>query len=257
VRVGNAAAHQLQLDCYGEVIDAVAHLARVVGGLSRETQRLLRDLGEYVCRNWRRPDQGIWEPRGAPEHRTHSRLLCWVALDRLHDLGSSGLVGGLDLDRLAQEAAWIRADIEDHGYDSERGCYTGSFGNPDLDASVLLLPRYGFHPASTPRMRSTFERIRERLSAGPGLFYRYDDSLRTGEGAFWICSFWAVDLLARGCGTRDEARALMEAARGYANDVGLMAEEIEPATGEGLGNFPQAYTHVGLINAALALEEAR
>jgi len=257
VRIGNAAAAQLQLDCYGEVIDAVAHLAHVVGGLSHETQRLLRDLGDYVCGHWRLPDQGIWEPRGAPEHRTHSRLLCWVALDRLHELGRSGLVAGLDLDRLAQEASWIRGDIEDHGYDAARGCYTGSFGNPDLDASVLLLPWYGFHPASTPRMRSTFERIRERLAAGPGLFYRYDDSLRSGEGAFWICSFWAVELLARGGGTPDEARALMDAARGYANDVGLMAEEIDPATGDALGNFPQAYTHVGLINAALSLEEAR
>ena len=257
VRVGNAAAHQLQLDCYGEVIDAVAHLAGVVGGVSRETQHLLRDLGDYVCRHWRLPDQGIWEPRGAPEHRTHSRLLCWVALDRLHDLGRRGLVGGVDLDRLAQEAVTIRGDIEDHGYDASRGCYTGSFGNPDLDASVLLLPWYGFHPAKAPRMRSTFERVRERLAAGPGLFYRYDDSLRTGEGAFWICSFWAVELLARGGGTLDEAHALMDAARGYANDVGLMAEEIDPATGEALGNFPQAYTHVGLINAALSLEGTR
>ena len=257
VRVGNAAADQLQLDCYGEVIDAVAHLARVVGGISRETQRLLHDLGDYVLRMWRYPDQGIWEPRGYPEHRTHSRLLCWVALDRLCDLGSRGIIGGLDHSRLREQSAAIRADIEQHGYDAARGCYTGSFGNPDLDASVLLLAWYGFHPASSPRMRSTFDHIRRQLGAGPGLFYRYDDSLRSGEGAFWICSFWAVEQLARGGGTLTEARALMDAAKSYANDVGLMAEEIDPTTGDALGNFPQAYTHVGLINAALSLEEAR
>ena len=257
VRVGNAAASQLQLDCYGEVIDAVAYLARVVGGISRETQRLLHDLGDYVLRMWRYPDQGIWEPRGYPEHRTHSRLLCWVALDRLCDLGSRGIIGGLDHSRLREQSAAIRADIEQHGYDAARGCYTGSFGNPDLDASVLLLAWYGFHPASSPRMRSTFDHIRRQLGAGPGLFYRYDDSLRSGEGAFWICSFWAVEQLARGGGTLTEARALMDAAKSYANDVGLMAEEIDPTTGDALGNFPQAYTHVGLINAALSLEEAR
>jgi GH15 family glucan-1,4-alpha-glucosidase len=255
VRVGNAADQQLQLDCYGEVIDAIAHLARAIDGISKATQSMLHELGEYVLRAWRLPDQGIWEPRGHPEHRTHSRLLCWVALDRLCDLAKRGLLVGVDGDRLAGEAAAIRRDIEDHGYDAARGCYTGAFGNPDLDASVLLLSWYGFHPAKAPRMQSTYEHIRKGLGAGPGLFYRYDDSVRSGEGAFWICSFWAVELLAC-AGMRDQARALMDAARSYANDVGLMAEEIDPATGDGLGNFPQAYTHVGLINAALSLEEA-
>ena len=121
---------------------------------------------------------------------------------------------------------------------------------------MLLLSWYGFHPASHPRMRSTYERICQRLGCGPGLFYRYDDSKLSGEGAFWICSFWAVEHLAMGGGTRREARRLFDAACRYANDVGLMAEEVDPLTREPLGNFPQAYTHVGLISAALSLEEA-
>ncbi len=255
VRVGNAAFDQLQLDCYGEVIDAAAQLAREVGSLDRDTRRLLRDLGGFVLRNWRRPDHGIWEPRGEAEHRTHSRLLCWVALDRLHELSERGIVDRLDRDRLARECAAIRAEIEAHAYDPRLACYTGALGNPGLDASVLLMTWYGFHRGDAPRMRSTFARLQERLGAAPGLLYRYEDSLRSGEGAFWICSFWAIEHLARGGGTLAEVDAMMKAACSYASDLGLMAEEVEPATGEALGNFPQAYTHVGLISAALSIAE--
>jgi GH15 family glucan-1,4-alpha-glucosidase len=253
VRTGNAAFDQLQLDCYGEVIHATSQIAQVVGSLDRDTRKLVRDFGEYVCRNWRTPDHGIWEPRGRPEHRTHSRLLCWVALDRLIGLAESGLVDRVDRSRLAGECAAIRADIEAHAFDPAIGCYTGAFGNSDLDASVLLMTWYGFHRGDAPRMRSTFARLQERLAAGPGLLYRYDDSLRSREGAFWICSFWAVAHLARGGGTLAEAHAMMRSACSYASDLGLMAEEIDPATGDALGNFPQAYTHVGLISAALSL----
>jgi GH15 family glucan-1,4-alpha-glucosidase len=255
VRVGNAALDQLQLDCYGEVIDATAQLARASGSLDRDTQRLLRDFGDYVCRNWRKPDQGIWEPRGSAEHRTHSRLLCWVALDRLGELAERGIVDRIDRRRLATECAAIRADIEAHAYDASVGCYTSAFGNRELDASVLLMTWYGFHAGHAPRMRSTFARLRERLTAGPGLLYRYEHSRRKREGAFWICSFWAIEHLARGGGTLADAHEMMKAACSYANDLGLMAEEIEPSTGDGLGNFPQAYTHVGLISAALSIEE--
>jgi GH15 family glucan-1,4-alpha-glucosidase len=255
VRLGNAAAKQLQLDMYGEVIDATAQIASVVGPLDRDTQHLLRDFGDYVCAHWRMADQGIWEPRGAPEHHTHSRLLCWVALDRLLQLHDRGSLAGIDVDKLADHREAIRSDIETHAYDAVRGCYTSAFGNPELDASVLLMTYYGFHPATSRRMRSTFARVCERLSAGPGLLYRYEESLRNGEGAFWICSFWAVEHLAMGGGTLEEARAFFSAACSYANDLGLMAEEIEPRTRESIGNFPQAYTHVGLISAALSLEQ--
>ncbi|TMQ10168.1 MAG: glycoside hydrolase family 15 protein, partial [Deltaproteobacteria bacterium] len=255
VRTGNAAFDQLQLDCYGEVIDATAQIAQAVGSLDRDTRKLVRDFGDYVCRNWRRPDHGIWEPRGIPEHRTHSRLLCWVALDRLIGLADQRLVDRIDRGWLASERAAIRADIEAHAFDPSLGCYTGAFGNPDLDASVLLMTWYGFHGGHELRMRSTFARLQDRLAAGPGLLYRYSDSLRSGEGAFWICSFWAAAHLAKGGGTLPEAHAMMTSACSYANDLGLMAEEIDPATGDALGNFPQAYTHVGLISAALSIEE--
>jgi GH15 family glucan-1,4-alpha-glucosidase len=255
VRIGNAAFDQVQLDCYGEVIDAASQVALARGAVDRDTQHLLRDFGEYVFRNWRKPDHGIWEPRGVPEHRTHSRLLCWVALDRLRELSAKGLVDGVDQARLGRECAAIRADIERHAFDPAIDSYTGAYGNRDLDASVLLMSWYRYHLGDAPRMKSTYARILERLGAGPGLLYRYDQSIANREGAFWICSFWAVEHLARGGGTLADANAMMRAACSYANDLGLMAEEIDPTTGEALGNFPQAYTHVGLISAALTLEQ--
>ena len=255
VRIGNAAAAQLQLDMYGVVIDATSQLAHATGVLDGVTQKLLRGFGEYVCANWRLADQGIWEPRGLPEHRTHSRLLCWVALDRLVELSECGMLTGVDCSKLAAGREAIRRDIEDHAWDAARGCYTSALGNPELDASILLMSWYGFHPASSPRLRSTYARICDVLGAGPGLLFRYEDSLRTGEGAFWICSFWAVEHLAMGGGTLGEARALFDGACRYANDVGLMAEEVDPRTRDAIGNFPQAYTHVGLISAAMSLDE--
>jgi len=255
VRFGNSAAMQLQLDMYGEVIDATAQVAQVTGYLDRDTQNLLCMFGDYVCDHWHLPDQGIWEPRGAARHHTHSRLLCWVALDRLVELGRRGIVAGLDHDKLATHRAAIRRDIETNAFDAELGSYTGTLGGRELDASVLLMSWYGFHGPGSPRMCSTYARICERLGAGPGLFYRYEHSIPKREGAFWICSFWATEHLAKGGGTRAEANALFDAACRYANDVGLMAEEVDADTREPIGNFPQAYTHVGLISAALSLEE--
>jgi GH15 family glucan-1,4-alpha-glucosidase len=255
VRIGNAAATQLQLDMYGEVIDATAQLANVTGYLDRDTQHLLRRFARFVCTHWQLPDKGIWEPRGDAEHHTHSRVLCWVALDRLLELHQRGLLTGVDPDVLGTHRELIRRDIEANAWDPQLGCYRSAFGNPDVDAAVLLMSWYGFHDASHPRMRSTYARIRERLGAGPGLLYRYDDSKRSGEGAFWICSFWAIEHLALGGGTPQEARMMFDAACRYANDVGLMAEEVDPLTLEPLGNFPQAYTHVGLISAALSIDE--
>jgi len=255
VRIGNAIYNQLQLDMYGEVIDATSQLAQVTNSLDRATQDLLRGFGNYVCDHWALPDQGMWEPRGRAEHRTHSRLLCWVALDRLLDLHARGLMRKLDVDKLETHRAAIRADIEANAWDAQRQTYLSAFGNPDLDANVLLMSWYGFHPASSSRMRSTYARLCERLHAAPGLLYRYDDSLRSREGAFWLCSFWAVEHLAQGGGTPAQARAMFDAACSYANDVGLMSEEVDPVTREPIGNFPQAYTHVGVISAALSLAE--
>lgn len=252
VRVGNAAMDQLQLDVYGQVVDAAAQIARRHGSIDRETRELLCDFGGYVCRHWRQPDAGIWEPRDGLRHRTHSRLSCWVALDRLLQLHDTGLLARVDADELSAQRAAIRADIELHAFDPAIMAYTSELAPSGMDASTLLMSWYGFHRADSVRMRSTYKRIAARLAAGPGLFYRYEDE---GEGAFWICSFWAVEHLVRGGGTPGEARRLFELACSYANDLGLMAEEVDARTGHQLGNFPQAYTHVGLISAALSLEQ--
>jgi len=253
VRVGNAAAEQLQLDVYGEVIDAAAQLARRGGALDRDTRRMLRAFGEFVCRNWQRPDEGIWEPRSGRAHHTHSRLLCWTALDRLLELAAGGHLPGAPVEELSRNRALIRTEIEERGWNDVLGSYVSRLDGHELDASSLLLAWYGFEDASSERMRRTYARIRERLGARDGLLYRYRSGESPGEGAFGICSFWGVEFLALGGGGAEEARDVFERMVSFGNDVGLFAEEIDPATGDALGNFPQAFTHVGLINAAISL----
>lgn len=252
VRVGNAARSQLQLDTYGEVIDSVAQLVTVTGELSRDAQDLIRDFSGYVVRNWRRPDQGIWEPRSPARDHTHSRVLCWVAVDRVLELARRGIVTGVDRDLLAAQRTAIRADIEAHAWNRTMQSYASELGGDEVDASLLLMAWYDYQRADAPRMRRTYERVVERLTARRGLLYRNERGVRGDEGAFWICSFWAVEYLAR-AGRYAEAERMYAAARSYANDLGLMAEEVDPLIGEALGNFPQAYTHVGLISAALTL----
>nr|WP_041453929.1 glycoside hydrolase family 15 protein [Anaeromyxobacter dehalogenans] len=255
VRVGNGAAGQLQLDVYGEVIDAVAHFVRSGGTLDRETQRMLSALGEYVCRNWQRPDDGIWEPRSGAAHNTHSRVLCWTALDRLLELHAKGHVRRAPAGLFERNRAAIRAEVEARAWNAQLGSYASRLDGEDLDAALLLIPWYGFEDAGAPRMRATYRRITERLGAGDGgLLYRYRTGDSPGEGAFGICCFWGAETLALGAGSAADAQATFERLCGFANDVGLFAEEIDPATGEAVGNFPQAFTHVGLINAALSLE---
>jgi GH15 family glucan-1,4-alpha-glucosidase len=254
VRVGNDAHGQLQLDVYGEVIDAVTRLAARDGHFDRDTTRMLNGLGETVCRRWREPDEGIWEGRAGRFHHTHSKVLCWVALDRLIALHDTGRLR-VDRDRFCSERDAIRTAIETRGYNPRLDSYTRLFDGDDLDASLLTLPLYGYAEGTHPRMRATCQRIHERL-ARDGLVYRYqtDDGLPPGEGAFGICSFWAVECRAKG---GDVAGATEAFARllACASDVGLLGEEIDPETGAALGNFPQAFTHVGLINAALTLAE--
>lgn len=254
VRIRNAASTQLQLDCYGEVMDAVARNLRD-GTTDRATGAMLRDFGRTVRDQWHHPDQGIWEDRGPAEHHTFSRAMCWVALDRLVSLALRGVVSRVDLNRLIVHADDIRREVAEHGFDPSLGSYTSTLGGHEVDASLLLLAWYGLEDASSARMRGTYRLVEERLRAGPGLFYRNEKSRRIGEGAFGLCSFWVAEYLAR-AGRVDEAMRELEQALGYANDVGLFAEEIDPRTGEALGNFPQAYTHVGVINAALSIQEA-
>jgi GH15 family glucan-1,4-alpha-glucosidase len=257
VRIGNDAHGQLQLDVYGEVIDAVAHFARRGGRFDRDTVRLLDGLGRTVVKRWREPDEGIWEGRSGRFHHTHSKVLCWVALDRLVQMHEAGQLD-VRVDAFRAERDAIRAEVEQRGYNTRLGSYTQVFDGEELDASLLTLPIYGFIDGRDPRMRSTCARIHERL-AHDSLVYRYqtttDDGLPPGEGAFGICSFWAVECRARG-GDVAGATAAFERLLGCANDVGLFAEEVDPETGAALGNFPQAFTHVGLINAALTLAEA-
>jgi GH15 family glucan-1,4-alpha-glucosidase len=256
VRIGNDAHGQLQLDVYGEVIDAAARFAGAGGRFDRDTARLLAGLGRTVCARWREPDEGIWEGRAGRFQHTHSKALCWVALDRLLGLHQThGLP--IDVPRLRRERAAIRETVERHGYSEKLGSYTRLLDGDDVDASLLTLPLYGYVDATHPRMSATCARIHERLGRS-GLIYRYGeeivDGLPPGEGAFGICSFWAVECRARE-GDLAGATAAFARLLGYGNDVGLFGEEIDPETGSALGNFPQAFTHVGLINAALTLAE--
>jgi GH15 family glucan-1,4-alpha-glucosidase len=256
VRTGNGAYAQRQLDVYGEVADAVMRLATAPDTFDRDTVRLLNGIGRTVCKQWREPDAGIWESRGEPKHYTYSKVLCWVALDRLVTLARRfGL--GLDADTFARERDAIRATVETRGYSERLGSYTQVFDGSTVDASLLTLSWYGYHDARHPRLVSTVRHIADQLGRGP-LVYRYQEPTGDGsvsdEGAFGICSFWLVDALAR-AGDLTEARHRFERLLGYANDLGLYAEEIDLGTGAARGNFPQAFTHVGLINAALAIDE--
>jgi GH15 family glucan-1,4-alpha-glucosidase len=257
VRVGNDARSQLQLDVYGELLDAVYEFVGRGGRLDRATRRLLRGFGETVCRRWREPDEGIWEIRGGRRHHTYSKAMCWVALDRLLRLADEGHMLDIPRERFETCRAAIRDAIERHGYSESVRSYVSVFDGADVDASLLLLARYGYADATSPRLRDTCARVLERLGRD-GLVYRYrdDDGLPAGEGAFGICSFWAVTCKALQ-GDVAGATASFERVLAYANDVGLFAEEIDPADGSLLGNFPQAFTHVGLIDAALTLAQAR
>jgi GH15 family glucan-1,4-alpha-glucosidase len=254
VRIGNAASEQLQLDLYGEVVDAVSHIIGKDEQLDRDTQKMLRQCAEYVCDHWREPDNGMWEYRDQPQHYTHSRLMCWVALDRILKMHARNQLGGIDRKRCEADLAAIRQEIEECAWNPTLQTYTQACGSKIVDASALLLAYHGFEDAASERMQKTHERIRERLVPRAGLVYRNERSLELSEGAFALCSFWEVDFLARS-GKVQEAREIFEAVLRYANDVDLFAEEIDPETGDALGNFPQAFTHLGVINAALSLDE--
>jgi GH15 family glucan-1,4-alpha-glucosidase len=262
VRVGNAARGHLQLDVYGEVADAAFQYVRRGGALSGTAGRMLVGLGKVVCRRWREPDEGIWEVRSGRAHHTYSKALCWVTLDRLLELGEAGTVRLRPKlrRRFEEERRAIREAIESRGFDQRLGSYVSVFGGEEVDASLLRLGRFGYAEPASKRMLGTCKLVQERLGAGGGLLYRYrpsfDDGLPPGEGAFGIASFWMIDCRCRQ-GRLEAAEAAFERLLALSNDVGLYGEEIEPATGEALGNFPQAYTHAGLIDAALTLEAAR
>ncbi|HEX5745456.1 MAG TPA: glycoside hydrolase family 15 protein [Archangium sp.] len=259
VRVGNAAATQLQLDAYGEAIDAVAQLARRGGHLDRDALKMLRRFGEYVTKVWERPDEGIWEPRSGRGEHTFSKVSCWMALERLLELHGRGVFRGVrvPVERFREAREQLREEIRTRGWNQRLHSYVRKLDGDEVDADLLLLSWYGFEDARSERMRSTYRCIQERLGVGDGLLFRNEDDIHEGEGAFGICAFWRVGFLAKGGGDFAEAEESFARLLHHANDVGLYAEELDPETGEARGNFPQAFTHVGLISAALELEEAR
>jgi GH15 family glucan-1,4-alpha-glucosidase len=254
VRTGNAASEQLQLDIYGEVVEAVSHFLHESEKLDRDVQSMLRQCAEYVCQHWREPDNGIWEERHRRRHYTHSRLMCWVALDRLLQMQARGQLKGISVGKCATERKRICEEIEGLAWNAKLEAYTQACPSETIDASVLLLAYHGFEEASSLRMQQTYQRIRDRLCPRLGLMHRNEQSKKRNEGTFAVCSFWEADFLARSGRVR-EAHEIFEATLSYANDIGLFAEEIDPETGDALGNFPQAFTHLGLINAALSLNK--
>jgi GH15 family glucan-1,4-alpha-glucosidase len=255
VRVGNAAHNQLQLDTFGEVMDAL-HQARCKGIASSESGwALQQSFLSHLERIWTEPDEGIWETRGGPEHFTYSKVMAWVAFDRaIKSAEQFGLEGPLD--RWRELAAAIHADVCRRGFDQELGSFVQSYGSKHLDASLLLLPLVGFLPPDDPRVRATLQAIERRLLVD-GFVMRYDtaatdDGLPPGEGAFLACSFWLVDAYTAQDRWQD-ARRMFERLLGLRNDVGLLSEEYDPRTGRLVGNFPQAFTHMALVNSAFNL----
>ncbi len=256
VRVGNGAWTQRQLDVYGELLGAAERLVDQLGELDPATANFLVEAADAAAARWKDKDQGIWELRGAPRDFLYSKLMCWVALDRA--IGLAGL-----LHATYRVADWtasrqqIRAAILEQGWSEEAGAFTQAFGSHDLDASSLMLAITGFLPGDDPRSRQTIDAVAERLTDERGLVYRYRsrDGLEGEEGTFLLCTFWLAQAQAL-AGEVDQARATFETAIAFANDVGLLAEEVDPASGELLGNFPQGFSHIGLINAAWAIAHA-
>jgi alpha,alpha-trehalase len=259
VRVGNGAWDQQQIDVYGELLGAAHRLADQLDDLDADTRSFLAGLADTAAARWKETDQGIWEVRGAPQHFLYSKVMCWVALDRAISLADR-------LDAQSRVADWKRAADEiweavvTRGWNERAGAFTQYFGSEDLDASNLMLPIVGFLPADDPRMLATIDAIDQRLTDDRGLVFRYRaeggvDGLQGEEGTFLLCTFWLAQALAL-AGRVDRAKATFERAISYANDVGLLAEEVDPHSGGLLGNFPQAFSHIGLVNAAWAISAA-
>lgn len=256
VRVGNGAWRQRQLDVYGELLDAAARLPDALTDLDPATRGFLAAVADSAAARWQDTDQGIWEVRGEPRHYLHSKLMCWVAVDRaiaLADaLNATDRVG-----RWERTRAQIAEAIHTDGWNQDAGAFTQAFDTSELDASALMLAITGFMPADDPKMLATIDAIEQHLTDDRGLVYRYraHDGLDGEEGTFLLCTFWLAHALAL-AGRTDRARAVFERAVAFVTDLGLLAEQVAPDSEELLGNYPQAFSHIGLVNAAWAISEA-
>jgi GH15 family glucan-1,4-alpha-glucosidase len=252
VRIGNAAFEQLQIDVYGELMDAM-HVGRKFElEVHDEAWRVQKALLAHLGRIWNEPDEGIWEIRGARRHFTHSKLMAWVAFDRtIKAVESFGLSGPVETWRALR--AQIHEDICEKGFDREKNSFVQYYGGKAVDAALLLIPQVGFLPADDPRVHGTVAAIERELMAD-GLVLRYRtkenvDGLPPGEGAFLACSFWLADTYAM-LGRQDDAERLFDHLLSLRNDLGLLAEEYDPRSGRQLGNFPQGFSHIALVNTA-------
>jgi GH15 family glucan-1,4-alpha-glucosidase len=255
VRIGNAAADQLQLDMYGSLMQTVWLYVQAGEPLDRDTGRRVADIADYVATTWAEPDSGIWEVRSAPRQFTQSKLMCWVALDRALALAAAGAIPRANRAVWKRERDAIGEFVETRCWSTEYGSYSREEGSGEVDASLLLGVLYSYAGGDEARLAATVAAVRRRLASGPYVRrYSGDDGLPGREGAFLTCSFWLVDALAR-VGRLDDATALMEELLALANDVGLYSEEIDPAGGAFLRNFPQGLTHLALIGAATSCAE--
>ncbi|MER6032155.1 glycoside hydrolase family 15 protein [Streptomyces sp. NPDC001851] len=255
VRIGNDAWRQRQLDVYGELLDAAAQTLPPGEPLDPATRTFLLQAAETAAQRWTQPDQGIWERRGPSRHFLHSKLMCWVALDRAISMAPA-LQADERLPHWQHERDQIRQAIEQRGWNPYLGAFTQAFDTDDLDASALMLPIVGFLPPHDPRIQSTVQAVATQLTDHNGLVRRYlTDELQEAEGTFLLCTFWLAQALAL-TGHTTRARHAFQTALAHANDLGLLAEETDSTTAEALGNFPQAFSHIGLINAARAIRDA-
>jgi GH15 family glucan-1,4-alpha-glucosidase len=255
VRAGNGAADQVQLDVYGAVMESIYMYVNEVGHLDGETGKDVAKIADYVADHWRDEDSGIWEVRELTAHFIQSKALCWVALDRACSLAEDEMIPDRS-ERWRKAADEIREFVDAKCWDAERGSYLRAPDMPELDASLLTLAILAYDDPNSERARGTVAAIERDLKTGPFVYrYRGEDGLEGKEGAFLTCSFWLVDTYARQ-GRLDDARSLMDELIGLANDVGLFSEEIDPASGDFLGNFPQGLTHLALVNAASSIADA-
>jgi len=256
VRIGNAAYSQVQLDIYGEILDAARIYSQKGGEISQCYWEFLISVADYVSLNWKNPDDGIWETRGSRAHFVFSKVWCWVAIDRAIKTASY-LQDNRHIDKWKRTRWEIKKDILDKGFNAEKGAFVQSYGSNLLDASLLTMPLVGFISPRDPRSISTIRAIQKELTSTQGFVYRYkgyDDGIEGSEGAFIICTFWLVDNLIL-LGEVEKARGLYEKLMNCSNDLGLLSEQLDPETGNLLGNFPQTFSHAGIINTSYLLNQ--